>query len=53
MTKQELPQCSVRGCVNAAGIIMDGALLCGAHANEAFERRRRALKARKGFDGAT
>ena len=51
MTKQELPQCSVQGCVSAAGIIMNGDLLCGAHANEALERRRAALKYRKTPDG--
>ena len=44
MTKQELPQCSVPGCESAAGVIMDGTLLCGAHANEALERRRATIK---------
>jgi len=39
MTRQELPQCSKEGCFNAAGIILDGALFCGDHANEALERR--------------
>jgi hypothetical protein len=42
--KKELPQCSVDGCLDAAGIIMNGTLLCGAHANEALERRRADLK---------
>ena len=37
--KKELPQCSVEGCPDAAGIIMNGTLLCGQHANEALERR--------------
>ena len=43
MTRQELPQCSMDGCFNAAGVIFDGALLCGEHANEALERRRDSL----------
>ena len=51
MTKQELPQCSVDGCVMAAGIIMNGELLCGAHANEALERRRAGMKTRGDDDG--
>ena len=44
MTKQELPKCSEPGCLNAAGIIMNGCLLCGDHANEALERRRAELQ---------
>lgn len=43
MVKQELPKCSEAGCSNAAGIIMNGSLLCGEHANEALERRRAEL----------
>jgi hypothetical protein len=43
MTKQELPQCSMEGCSNAAGVILDGALFCGEHANEALERWRGSL----------
>ena len=39
MTKKELPQCSIEGCCEAAGVIFDGELLCGQHANEAFEQR--------------
>ena len=42
--KQELPKCSEPGCLNAAGIIMNGSLLCGEHANEALERRRAELR---------
>jgi hypothetical protein len=34
MTKQELPQCSMEGCFNAAGVIFNGTLLCEEHANE-------------------
>jgi len=43
MTKQQLPTCSIEGCLNSAGINFDGILLCGEHANEALERRRDAL----------
>ena len=45
--KKELPQCSVEGCPDVAGIIMNGTLLCGQHANEALERRRADLENRK------
>ena len=44
MVKQELPKCSEPGCLHAAGIIMNGSLLCGEHANEALERRRAELR---------
>ena len=37
---RELPQCSVEGCPNAAGAVMDGALLCGLHASQALLHRR-------------
>jgi hypothetical protein len=43
MTKQQLPQCSMEDCFNAAGVILNGTLLCGEHANEALERRRDSL----------
>ena len=43
MTKQELPQCSIEGCFSAAGVIFDGALFCGEHANEALELWRGSL----------
>jgi hypothetical protein len=42
--KKELPQCSIEGCLDAAGMIMNGTLLCGQHANEALERRRADLE---------
>jgi hypothetical protein len=38
MSKQELPQCSMEGCFNVAGVIFDGTMLCPEHANEALER---------------
>jgi hypothetical protein len=33
----------MEGCFNVAGVIFDGSLLCGEHANEALERWRGAL----------
>ena len=39
-----MPKCSKPGCLSAAGIIMNGSLLCGEHANEALERRRAELQ---------
>ena len=42
--KKELPHCSVEGCMDAAGIIMNGTLLCGQHVTEALERRRVSLE---------
>lgn len=30
----------MEGCLNAAGVILDGDLFCGEHANEALERWR-------------
>jgi hypothetical protein len=33
----------MEGCFSAAGVIFDGALFCGEHANEELERWRRAL----------
>lgn len=38
---RELPFCSIRDCENAAGAVIEGALLCGEHANEVFSRRQR------------
>ena len=32
MSKPDLPPCSVRDCKQAAGAIINGALLCGEHA---------------------
>ena len=34
-----LPPCSISDCANAAGAIVEGELLCGAHASEAMKRR--------------
>ena len=48
MVKQELPKCSEPTCLNAAGIIMNGSLLCGEHANEALERRRAEMRRNNG-----
>ena len=45
MTKPVLPPCSVGGCIDAAGVIIDEALLCPHHGNEALERRRAAQRA--------
>ena len=36
--------CSMGGCDHAAGVIIDEAYLCGAHASEALQRRRLADK---------
>jgi len=44
MVKQELPKCSKPDCLKAAGIIMNGDLLCGEHASEALERRRAEMR---------
>ena len=44
MTKPVLPPCSVGGCIDAACVIIDEALLCPHHGNEALERRRAAQK---------
>lgn len=44
MSKPDLPPCSIRGCKHAAGAIINGALLCGAHAVEELERRRLVQK---------
>ena len=38
---RELPACSVSGCGNAAGAVVDGALVCGLHASQALLHRRR------------
>ena len=38
MSKPDLPPCSVRDCKQAAGAIINGALLCGKHAVEELER---------------
>lgn len=32
MTKTDLPPCSVQGCKNAGGAIVNGALFCTRHA---------------------
>ena len=45
MTKPVLPPCSVAGCIDAAGVIIDEALLCPQHGNEALERRRALQRA--------
>jgi len=40
MSKAELPPCSVRDCKQAAGAIINGALLCAEHALEEFRELR-------------
>jgi hypothetical protein len=44
VAKHDLPPCSVKGCNRAAGVIMNGAMLCPKHASEALEARRAAQK---------
>jgi hypothetical protein len=51
MTKQDLPQCSVLDCDSAAGVILDGAMFCGTHANEILQRRRAGLRSLKNPQG--
>ena len=46
MIKPVLPPCSVAGCRNAAGAIINEALLCGEHAKIELER---VLKERVGI----
>jgi hypothetical protein len=45
MTKPALPLCSVDGCIDDAGVIIDGALLCPHHGHEMLERRRASHRA--------
>lgn len=40
LPQPELQPCSVAGCPEAAGAIVDGNLLCFDHAAEALQRRR-------------
>ena len=45
MIRPVLPPCSVRECNRAAGVILNGALFCAQHANEALaEQRKRQRK---------
>ena len=46
MTKPVLPPCSVDGCIDAAGVIVDGAVLCPHHGIDALERLRTLQRAR-------
>jgi hypothetical protein len=36
VTKPQLPPCSVLECPHSAGAVVNGRLLCGAHASEAL-----------------
>lgn len=44
LTRKVLPPCSIAGCADAAAAVMDGRLLCGAHAADKL-RARQAGKA--------
>ena len=44
MIRPILQPCSVLGCTRAAGVILNGALLCGEHANEALAKRKEELR---------
>lgn len=48
MIRPVLPPCSVRECNRAAGVILNGALFCAQHANEALAEQRKLQRKDKG-----
>ena len=53
MIRPVLPPCSVRDCTSAAGVILNGALLCGEHAKAALDEQKRRKREEDGADSST